>query len=262
MVLEVIDLYGFDFHEGILILPRGDKPHPLVVYPHGGPHSISLAAWSRISHALLTLSGFAVLLVNYRGSIGFGDNFVHSLLGNCGDFDVKDVHNSVLNILRKVENIDENNIFVMGSSHGGFLASNLIGQYPGFYKACVAINPVLNVCSMFDLSDIADWAAVEGLGVDVDWCKMPTIEQRQKMHECSPVAHVHKVITPYMLAIGAKDLRVVDHSRSFIRNLLARDIPTKVLIYPNSNHCIEEVECNADLMINAVLWFYLHSHHT
>jgi acylaminoacyl-peptidase len=80
---------------------------------------------------------------------------------------------------------------------------------------------------MFDITDIPDWCYHEGLGKWTDFKEMPSSEDRVKMFECSPVAHLGKIKTPYLLLIGEEDLRVAPHYKSFIRNLKARDIPTK-----------------------------------
>ncbi len=79
-------------YEALFLRPSPDHtPKPrLVVFPHGGPHVAFPADYLQWPVTLAAL-GFAVLLVNYRGSMGFGQQSIYSLPGKVGDQDVKDV---------------------------------------------------------------------------------------------------------------------------------------------------------------------------
>lgn len=74
----------------------------------------------------MLLLGFAVLFINYRGSIGLGKDYVESLLGNIGDADVKDIYNAV----QSNPLWSNRKLLLYGGSHGGFLVTHLSGQYP------------------------------------------------------------------------------------------------------------------------------------
>ncbi|KAJ8257526.1 hypothetical protein GJAV_G00186540 [Gymnothorax javanicus] len=143
---------GLDF-EAILLKPmnieEGARP-PLIVTPHGGPHSVFVVDWL-LSPAVLCHMGFAVLLVNYRRSIGYGQASIFSLPGKLNDFQyaVESLINS--------GGFNEQKVAVSGGSHGRFLTCHLIGQFPSFYKACVARNLVVNLDSMIGSTDIPDW---------------------------------------------------------------------------------------------------------
>ncbi|XP_065103867.1 acylamino-acid-releasing enzyme isoform X2 [Paramisgurnus dabryanus] len=93
---------GLDF-DGILLRPKEMTPGSklaLVVMPHGGPHSVLVSEWL-LSTAVLCKMGFGVLLVNYRGSLGFGQDNIYSLPGNIGTQDVKDVQVKTLGFIWK-----------------------------------------------------------------------------------------------------------------------------------------------------------------
>ncbi|RXN03215.1 acylamino-acid-releasing enzyme [Labeo rohita] len=253
---------GLDF-SAILLTPKevtsGSKL-PLIVMPHGlffsGPHSVLVSEWL-LSTAVLCKMGFGVLLVNYRGSLGFGQDNIYSLPGNIGTQDVKDVQFAVDSVL-KHSHFDQQKIAVIGGSHGGFLVCHLIGQYPEFYKACVARNPVTNLASMVGSTDIPDWCMVEaGFEYNTDIHLEPAI--LEQMLNKSPIKHVSKVKTPVLLTVGEDDKRVPSKQGiEYYRALKALKVPTRLLWYPGNNHSLSKVDAESDGFMNAALWIIQH----
>lgn len=80
---------------------------------------------------------------------------------------------------------------------------------------------------MYDITDIPDWTVYNANKDWIDFKQPLSQKQRVAMFERSPIAHVDKIITPYMLLIGEKDLRVAPHYKSFIQALKARGTPCK-----------------------------------
>ncbi|XP_029097685.1 acylamino-acid-releasing enzyme isoform X3 [Monodon monoceros] len=255
---EHVQYAGLDF-EAILLQPSNppDKTQvPMVVMPHGGPHSSFVTAWMLLP-AMLCKMGFAVLLVNYRGSTGFGQDSILSLPGNVGHQDVKDVQFAVEQVLQE-EHFDAGRVALMGGSHGGFLSCHLIGQYPETYGACVVRNPVINIASMMGSTDIPDWCVVEA-GFPYSSNCLPDLNMWAEMLHKSPIKYTPQVRTPVLLMLGQEDRRVpFKQGMEYYRALKARNVPVRLLLYPKSTHALSEVEVESDSFMNAALWLCTH----
>ncbi|XP_056155412.1 S9 family peptidase [Lampris incognitus] len=250
---------GLDFG-AVLVKPpcslRGDKI-PLIVFIHGGPHSQFPAEWNTTTAGLAKL-GYAVLMVNYRGSTGFGQDSILSLIGQIGNQDVRDVQRAVLTALQSDMTLDPKRLAVIGGSHGGFLSCHLVGQYPDFYRACAARNPVINAATLLGTSDIVDWR-YSSVGLQYSFDQIPTAEALASMLEKSPITHASQIQAPVLLMLGGRDRRVSPHQGLELYKVLkSRGSPVRLLWFPEDGHSLARVDTQADCFLNTVLWLQQH----
>ncbi|XP_059712200.1 acylamino-acid-releasing enzyme-like isoform X2 [Haemorhous mexicanus] len=243
--------------EALLLSPSdGTPPHPLIVCPHGGPHAVFDARW-RPSMAALCQVGFAVLLVNYRGSLGFGQASISSLLSRVGEQDVADTQLAVEQALHR-EPLDKHRLALLAGSHGAFIALHLLAREPERYQACALRSPVSNLPALLGTSDIPDWRYTS-LGLPYSFDRVPCAEEVATMLLRSPIAQAAQVQTPVLLCVGARDRRVSPtQALELYRVLRARGVPARLLWYPEGGHALAGVETEADVFKNCAHWLLQH----
>ncbi len=241
---------GFEL-EGALTLPPADvakAPYPLVLFPHGGPHSRSSLGFNMTAH-VLAHAGYAVFQPNFRGSAGYGKAFLDADRNDLGGGDMRDILTAIDMLIRE-QIIDPERQFVYGVSYGGFMTTWLVGQTTQF-RAAVAQNAVTDMNVMWGLSDLQSWTQHELLGWP--W------EVPESMRQRSPFAHAHQVRTPTLILHSRDDRRCpLPMGQMFHQALLARGVPTQMVIYPDEGHGIRQPKHQVDVLRRMLDWFAAH----
>ncbi|KAM3249131.1 hypothetical protein P3L10_010900 [Capsicum annuum] len=235
---------------------KHDACDPLIVVLHGGPHCVSLSSFSKSLSFLCSL-GFSLLIVSYRGSLGFGEEAVQSLPGRAGSQDVNDVLAAVDYVIGKGL-ADPSKIVVVGLSHGGFLTIHLIGQAPDKFATAAARNPVCNLALMVGTTDIPDWCYFEAFGSEAksNFTEAPSAEHLALFYDKSPISHVSKVKTPTLMLLGAKDLRVpITDGLQYARALKEKGIEVNVMMFPDGIHELDRPQTDFESFLNIGVWF-------
>jgi dipeptidyl aminopeptidase/acylaminoacyl peptidase len=184
---------------GFLALPNGSGPHPTVLLVHGGPTHHDADAWSPQVQALVD-HGWAVALVNYRGSTGYGKAWQDALEGNPGRPEVEDVTAGRDDLIaRRVA--DPERVMIAGASWGGYITLLGIGTAPEGWRVAVAVVPVADYLSAY-----ADES--EGLQAFDRSLFGGSPEERPELYrERSPITYVDQVETPVLIMVGDNDTR-------------------------------------------------------
>ncbi|KAA8496757.1 Acylamino-acid-releasing enzyme [Porphyridium purpureum] len=230
---------------------NGVAPVPLICMPHGGPHSSHVAKFS-LAIAAIVRSGMAVLLVNFRGSTGLGEDSLQSLPGRIGSQDVAECIAATEWAIKTNPRFSRSAVGVLGGSHGGFLGAHLCGQRPGLYRAAVLRNPVVNIATMSGSTDIPDWCFAEcGLGPS-SGCVVSS-DSIFRMMLKSPIVYHDQVRARTLLQLGSKDQRVpASQGLEWRRALVHNKVPCHVSWYPESGHALAEIGVLDHALVQAI----------
>ncbi|MGV3724976.1 MAG: S9 family peptidase [Actinomycetota bacterium] len=234
--------------EGMLIQPPGyeeGKTYPLLLFSHGGPHHRVTCALN-LEWQALAAQGYLVLAPNFRGSAGYGAEFLDADRGDWGGGDYRDLMSGVDALIQNGV-ADPQRLGMFGGSYGGYMTCWVVANTDRFIAA-VARAPITNLVSYYGTTDLRTLTAWDLDGRP--W------ERRELYVERSPITHVTQAKTPTLLLHGEADRRVpVTQSEEFYAALSDLGVPVSFVRYPDEGHLIARPSHVRDYWQRTLDWF-------
>jgi dipeptidyl aminopeptidase/acylaminoacyl peptidase len=231
--------------EGIITLPanyEAGKHAPFLVLPHGGPEANDTMDFDLFSR-LIAGYGYVVLQPQYRGSTGYGTEFLQAIYQHFGDRAYSDV-DSATDFAVAQGWADPHRLAIFGWSAGGFMTSWTITQTHR-YQAAIEGAGITDWLSFIPTSDIGQ----------VDYDMRLQEKDPAPLLQFSAVMHADQVTTPLLILHGEADRRVpAFQGREFFVLLAERGKTVRMVTYPGSPHFPRLAEQRRDVFTEIKNW--------
>jgi dipeptidyl aminopeptidase/acylaminoacyl peptidase/CubicO group peptidase (beta-lactamase class C family) len=221
---------GSVVHGWLVRNPEAPTPQPLLLDIHGGPHNTWNGAADpvHVYHQELAARGWAVLLLNPRGSDGYGEDFYRGVVDGWGAADASDFLEPI-DALVADGIADPERLAVTGYSYGGYMTCFLTSRDDRF-AAAVAGGAVSDLVSEVGTAQDGHVLARYELGGE-SWANRDTYAAM------SPLARVEHVRTPTLVYHGDADRTCpVGQAQQWHTALRERGVPTSLVLYPGEGH--------------------------
>lgn len=228
---------------GYLTLPVGKKAEnlPVVINPHGGPWARNYWGYDP-EVQFLANRGYAVLQMNFRGSVGYGKSFWTKSFKEWGKKMQDDVSDGVRWLIN--EGIaDPKRIAIYGGSYGGYTVLAGLTFTPELYACGVDYVGVSNLFTLFETLP-PYWE--QGRKMMYEMIGDPEKEV-DLLKAASPIFHIDNIKVPLFVAQGANDPRVKkEHSDQIVEALKKKNIAVDYMVKENEGHGFHNEENRFD----------------
>jgi len=234
----------------LLVLPPAFDPsrrYPLLVFPHGGPHSMSKDQYFlRWNFHLLTSPGYVLLMTNYTGSTGFGEAFAAAINQDILRGPAAELEQAADEAVRAFPFIDGSRQAAAGGSYGGYLMNWFEGNTKRF-KCLVNHAGLTDNASMWGATDESYYWEKRNGG--------PVWELKGFWRDQSPSAYAANFATPMLVTHGEQDFRVpINQSFEIYKLLQRRQVPCRLVIFPDASHWVLKGEDARQHMKEVLDW--------
>jgi dipeptidyl aminopeptidase/acylaminoacyl peptidase len=230
--------------QGFLVKPprfNKDEKYPVKFLIHGGPQGQWGDEWSyRWNAELFAADGYVVIMVNPRGSTGYGQAFVDGVNKDWGGKPYIDLMNGLDYAERTYPFIDKSRECALGASYGGYMINWILGHTNRF-KCLVSHDGIFNTESAYGSTEEL-WFPEWEFG-DTPW------NNREGYRKWSPHLFATQFKTPTLVVHGQLDYRLdVSEGFQLFTTLQRLKIPSKMLYFPDEGHWVLKPQ-------NSELWY-------
>ena len=217
------------------------RKYPVAFLIHGGPQGSFGNGWSyRWNPQTYAGQGYAVVMIDFHGSTGYGQAFTDAISQHWGDRPLEDLQKGWAAAQQKYAFLDGDKACALGASYGGFMVNWIAGNWNEPWKCLVNHDGVFDTRSMGYVTEELWFTEWENGGTPFD--------KPENYEKFNPVNHVAKWRVPMLVVQGEKDYRVpVDQGLSTFTALQRKGIESKLLYFPDENHWVLKPQ-------NSILW--------
>jgi len=217
------------------------KKYPVAFLIHGGPQgSFGNNFHYRWNPQVYTGVGYAAVMVDFHGSVGYGQNFTDSISNDWGGKPLEDLKKGLKATLARYDWMDGDRVAALGASYGGYMINWIAGNWADRFRCLINHDGNLDERMAYFNTEELWFPEWEHGGTP--WANPKGYEKH------NPVNFVKNWKTPMLVIHGAFDFRVVDTQGMATFNALQRlGIPSKFLYFPDENHWVLKPH-------NSILW--------
>lgn len=230
---------------GYVVKPVDFDPsqkYPVAFLIHGGPQgSFSDDFGYRWNPEVYAGRGYAVVMIDFHGSFGYGQAFTDSIREDWGGKPLVDLQKGLNASLEKYSWMDGDRVSALGGSYGGYMVNWIAGVWPDRFRCLVSHD------GLFDTR--YSYYSTDELWFD-EWERNGTPwENPDAYSRYNPAEHVDAWKTPMLVIQGGKDYRVPEtEGLAMFTTLQRKNIPGKLLYFPDENHWVLKPQ-------DSILWY-------
>jgi acylaminoacyl-peptidase len=217
------------------------KKYPVAFLIHGGPQGSFSNSWSyRWNPQVYANAGYAVVMIDFHGSTGYGQAFTDAISQHWGDRPLEDLKKGWSFALSKYGFLDGDRACALGASYGGYMVNWIAGNWNEPWKCLVNHDGVFDTRAMGYSTEELWFTEWENGG--------PPWQAGTTYETFNPALHVDKWVKPQLVVQGQLDYRIpVEQGLATFTALQRRGVPSKLLYFPNENHWVLKAQ-------NSVQW--------
>ncbi len=208
------------------------KKYPVAFLIHGGPQGSFGNGWSyRWNPQTYAGQGYAVVMIDFHGSTGYGQAFTDAISQHWGDRPLEDLQKGWTAAQQKYSFLNGDKACALGASYGGFMVNWIAGNWNEPWKCLVNHDGVFDQRAMGYATEELWFTEWEQGGTPYD---VP-----QNYEKFNPVNHVANWKKPMLVVQGQLDYRIpVEQGLATFTALQRQGIESKFLYFPDENHWV------------------------